>query len=118
MREGREQREWIRIAVDLPAKYRIIDGPARYDIMRIVDIHHRGGCFQAAQHLSKGEKVRIILEIPFEGQVNFTAEVAWCFPMNDEDDYRTGVKFIVDGPQAEENCHKLYHFCLLQQPKG
>ena len=118
MLEGRNKREWIRLAVDMPAKYRIIDGPARYETARMVDVHHHGGCLQCPQHLRKGEKIRIVMEIPFSGQVNFTAESMWSIPDNADGTYRVGMKFIIDNPQAEENSHKLYHFCLLHHSEG
>ncbi|GEM_PF-5496080 len=118
MREGREQREWMRIAVNMPAKCRLIDGAARYEATRVTDIHHQGGCLEGAQYFRKGARIRIILEIPFEGQVSFTAEAAWSVPINAEGDYRTGLKFIIDGPLAEDNCNKLYHYCLLRQPRA
>jgi hypothetical protein len=113
-----DKREWQRITVNLPAKCRVVDGPARYDAMSIVDMHHQGCCFEGHMTFEKGQVVRIIVEIPFEGQVSVTAEVAWSGLVNDRDDIRTGVHFLIDSPVAEEMSLKLYHYCLLRQPKG
>ena len=112
-----DKREWQRVSVDLPARCRVIDGPARYDMTRIVDMHHQGCCLEGQSRLEKGQVVRVIVEIPFEGQINVTGEVVWCGPVNDNDDVRAGLRFLIDSPPAEEMCLKLYHYCLLRQPK-
>jgi hypothetical protein len=112
-----DQREWKRVSVDLPAKCRVIDGPARYDVTRIVDMHHQGCCLEGHVPFRKGDMVRVIVEIPFEGQLSITGEVAWSGSINENDDFRTGMQFLIDSPLAEEMCLKLYHYCLLRQPK-
>jgi Tfp pilus assembly protein PilZ len=112
-----EKREWQRISVDLPAKCRLIDGPARYDDVHIVDMNHQGCCIEGHAPFIKGDMVRLIVEIPFEGQVGVTGEVIWSGPVNNDEDFRTGMHFVIDNPPAEEMSLKLYHYCLLRQPK-
>ncbi len=112
-----EKREWQRVSVDLPAKCRIIDGPARYDATQIVDMHHQGCGLEGHVQFQKGDMLRVIVDIPFEGQVSVTGEVVWSGPVNDDGDFRTGIHFLIDSPPAEEMCLKLYHYCLLRQPK-
>jgi len=112
-----DKREWQRIVVDLPAKCRVIDGPARYDMMHIVDMNHQGCCMQGPVQFEKGQVVRVITEIPFEGQVAITGEVVWSGEINKDEDFRTGIRFLIDSPPAEEMSLKLYHYCLLRQPK-
>ena len=113
-----EKREWQRVSVDLPAKCRLIDGPARYDDMNIVDMNHQGCCIEGHLQFQKGDMLRIIIEIPFEGQLNITAEVIWSGLINNDEDFRTGVHFVIDSPAAEEMSLKLYHYFLLRQPKS
>jgi hypothetical protein len=112
-----DKRAWQRVSVDLPAKCRIVDGPARYEPTCIVDMHHQGCCLQGHIQFQKGDVIRIIVDIPFEGQIHMTGEVAWSGEVHDQDDFRTGVHFLIDSPPAEEMCLKLYHYCLLRQPK-
>jgi Tfp pilus assembly protein PilZ len=114
---GREQREWIRVPVDLMAKCRAVNGAARYDAVRIVDMHHKGCCLQAAVFFRKGTEVRVILDLPFEGALSMTAEVAWHMPVDTNDEYRMGLKFIIDTPAAEDICMKIYNYCSLRHPK-
>ena len=113
----REKREWKRIAVDLVARCRAVDGPARYDDMRIVDMHHQGCCLEGHVPFNKGDQVRIIVQIPFEGQISLTGEVVWSGIVDKNDGSRTGVRFLVDSVLVEEAVLKLYHYCLLCQPK-
>jgi len=114
-----DKREWQRISVDLPAKCRVIDGPARYDDMHIVDMNQQGCCIKGHVQFQKGQIVRVIIELPFEGQISITGEVIWSGAVDgDEDDFRTGLHFVVDSPLAEEMSLKLYHYCLLRQPKS
>ena len=114
-----DNREWQRVPVDLPAKCRIVDGPARYDMIQVVDMNHQGCCMQGASQFQKGDVVRIIIELPFEGQISMTGEVIWSGAVeNDSEDFRTGVRFVLDGAAAEETSLKLYHYCLLRQPKS
>lgn len=115
---GPDKREWQRVVVDLPAKCRAVDGPARYDMVRILDMHHKGCCLEGNVHFQKGEVIRVLVEIPFEGQVHMTGAVAWSGSLDDQDVFRTGMKFFIDSPPAEEMCLKLYHYCLLRQPKS
>ena len=114
---GKEQREWQRVAVNMSAKCRVVDGPARYDAVEITDMHHQGCCLQGHVELITGQMVRLVLELPFEGLINLTGEVAWAGVINDEGDLRAGLKFLIDNPAAEDTCLKLYNFCLLRQPK-
>ena len=115
-----DKREWQRISVDLPARCRVIDGPARYDDMHIVDMNHQGCCMEGHVQFQKGNVVRIITDIPFEGQIGVIGEVVWSGAVNsdDEENFRTGIHFVIDGPAAEEMSLKLYHYCLLRQPKS
>jgi hypothetical protein len=113
-----EKREWQRIVVDLPARCRVVDGPARYDDMRIVDMNQQGCCLEGYIQFQKGDVVRIIVEIPFEGQISLTGDVVWSGAVDKDEDFRTGVHFLVDSALAEEMALKLYHYCLLRQPKS
>jgi len=101
----------------MSAKCRAVDGPARYDVVQITDMHHQGCCLQGQVTLMQDQVVRIVLELPFEGLINITGKVAWTGPINDDGDTRTGLKFMIDNPAAEDTCLKLYNFCLLRQPK-
>lgn len=112
-----EQREWQRIVVNMQARCRVIDGAPRYESTLIVDMHHRGCCLFGPTAFAEGQAVRIILEIPFEGQISMTGKVAWAGPSNADGDFRTGVHFLIDDRVSEEACHKLYSYCLLRQPK-
>jgi hypothetical protein len=114
---GKEQREWQRIVVNMAAKCRAVDGPARYDAVEITDMHHQGCCIQGHIDLKQGQVVRIVLELPFEGPINITGTVAWTGRINDEGDTKTGLKFVINDLAAEDTCLKLYNFCLLRQPK-
>ena len=113
-----DKRAWQRVAVDLQAKCRQIDGPARYEAVRIVDMHHEGFCLQGHVHFMKGAMVRVVVDLPFEGQISVTGQVVWSGQVNDADDFRAGIHFILDSPPAEEMSLKLYNFCLLRQPKS
>ncbi len=115
---NRENREWQRVNVDLMARCRALDGAPRYEPIRIIDMHHKGCCLEGTSRFQKGETVRVIVEIPFEGEVNITGLVAWSGAINDKGDYRTGLKFEIDSPPAEETCLKLYHYCTMKHPKG
>ncbi len=112
-----EKREFQRLPADLPAKCRIIDGAAHYDVVRIVDMTHQGCCLEGPVPYQKDDILRIILELPFEGQITITSQVIWSGPVNDNEDFRTGARFLIDSPLAEEMRLKLYHYCLLRQPK-
>ncbi len=113
----REQREWQRIPVNMAAKCRAVDGPARYETTRIVDMHQHGCSLLGPVAFQQGQMVRLVLEIPFEGSISLTGEVKWAEPANDEGEYSAGLGFVIDSPAAEDTCLKLYHFCLLRQPK-
>lgn len=112
-----DKREWQRVAVDLPAKCRLLDGLAHYDAVRIVNMHHQGCCLEGQVRFQKGDRIRVVVEVPFEGQLSITGDVVWSGMVNDRDEFRTGVRFLIDSPPAEEMCLKLYHYCLLRQPK-
>ena len=114
----RDKREWQRVAVDLPAQCCLVDGAVKDEIIRIVDVHQQGCCIQGRVYFEKGKRVRVMVEIPFEGPVSITGEVAWSGPVNGQDDLRTGMRFLIDTPLAQETCLKLYHHCLLRRPKG
>ncbi len=112
-----DKRAWQRIAVDLPAKCRVIDGSAQYNHVRIIDMHQEGCGFEGGVQFHKDEILRMVVEIPFEGQLSMAAQAIWSGLVNDEESFRTGVKFLIDTPAAEETALKLYHYCLLRQPK-
>ncbi|MBF0330912.1 MAG: PilZ domain-containing protein [Candidatus Omnitrophica bacterium] len=114
---GKEQREWHRVTVNMPAKCRVVDGPARYDLVEITDMHHQGCCIHGDVVLEQGQVVRLVLELPFEGPINITGEVAWSGPISSHEDIRTGLRFKMNDLAAEDTCLKLYNFCLLRQPK-
>lgn len=114
----RDKREWKRVVVNLPAKCRVVDGPARYDDLHIVDMHHQGCCMRGHVPFQKGNMVRIVVEIPFEGPMSITGEVVWCGSVDQDGDLRSGIRFVIDSPLAEEMSMKLYHYCLLRQPKS
>ena len=115
--KGPEQRQWQRIVVNMRARCRAIDGPPRYESILIIDMHHHGCCISGPTSFLKGQSVRIVFELPFEGQISLTGQAVWGGPANEDGDYRTGVSFLVDGPAAEDNSNKLYNYCLLRQPK-
>ena len=112
-----EKREWLRVDVNMPARCRAVDGPAKYAPVFIVDMHHHGCCFQGYELFQKGQAVRLVLEIPFEGEISMTGDVAWSGPLNEAGEFRTGLRFRIDDPVAENTCLKLYNFCLLRQPR-
>ena len=113
----KDKREWQRIAVTISAKCRDIDGAPRYEPVEVRDVHQEGCCFQGQILYSKGQHVRLVLELPFEGLVNIDGDVAWSGPVDEKGDFRTGVRFLRDNAAAEDTSMKLYHFCLLRQPK-
>ena len=112
-----EKREWQRVSVNMMGRARVIDGPARYDAVRIVDMHHQGCCLEGVVAYEHEQAIRIILEIPFEGEVSILGNVAWVGLINDQGEYRSGIRFVVDDPRSEEVCMKLYHFCMMRKPK-
>ena len=112
-----EQREWLRVEVNMSAKVRIIDGPARYENVQIIDMHHQGCCLEGRSLFEKNQTLRIVLEIPFEGMVDITGDVMWAGAISDNGCYRTGLRFKIDRPVDEEVTLKLYHFCLVRAPK-
>ncbi|MFH0754272.1 MAG: PilZ domain-containing protein [Candidatus Omnitrophota bacterium] len=113
----KEQREWQRIVVNMSAKCRVVDGPPRYDSVIITDMHHQGCCLQGDIEFLKGQVIRLVLEIPFEGTINLTGEVVWAGEISNDDVYSVGIRFVIDSPMAEDMCLKLYNFCLMRQPK-
>ncbi len=115
--KGPEQRQWLRVVVNMRGRCRVIDGPPRYESTLIVDMHHHGCCIFGPTAFEEGQTVRLIVELPFEGQISMTGQVVWAGPANDDGDCRTGVSFLIDGLAAEEACNKLYNYCLLRQPK-
>jgi hypothetical protein len=115
--KGIEKREWKRIDVNMPARCRAVDGPACYDNVLILDMHQNGCCLQGREFYQKGQVVRVVLEIPFEGSVNMAGEVAWSGPLDEGGVFRVGLRFLIDNPMAENMCMKLYNFCLFRQSK-
>ena len=80
-----DKREWQRLVVNMQARCRAVDGPACYETTRIVDIHQHGCSVLGPFQFQKGQQVRVVLDLPFEGQISMTGEVKWSEPINDEE---------------------------------
>ena len=113
-----EQRQCQRIPVVFDAKCRgIEDTFTPYHRTEIVDITHEGCRLVGSGHFKRGQVVSLLVDLPYEGSLHLQAVAAWSAPLYKNAISETGLRFITEDSTAEETYMKLYHFCLLRQPK-